>query len=235
MRKALLFLLTGGLLTAQSTELFNNNWYISKIVKNGQTITTPAMDLSLSASNFKTFGTSEIQYNSTYFNTCQLGIVFIPNTNSFTKSVSACTLGGYGGSNAIAVENYDNKHSDFFNYPAIGSIFNYEIVTSGSGRTLIVTNPANGNQVYYNSSFLAAKEAQPVKNIFRVYPNPVKEDLYVENVKKGLPVKIFDMQGKLIYETVSNEEKLNIKTGNFPKGQYILTAENYKSSSFTKE
>ena len=235
MRKTLLLLLAGSLLSAQNTALFNNSWYISKIVTNGQTITTPVMEIPLNASTFRTVGTSGTEYNSRYFNTCQMDIAFTPNTSSFTKSSSACTLAEYGGSNAVAATDYDQKHQSFFTYPAAGSTFNYEIISNGSGNTLIVTNPANGNQIYYNSSYLATKEEKPVKNVFKIYPNPVKEELYVENISKGLPVKIFDMQGKLIYETISNEEKLKIKTAGFPKGQYILTVENYKSSSFTKE
>lgn len=235
MRKYLLFLFANSLLFAQNQELFSSSWTISKMVTNGQTATTPVMDVPLSASFFRTVGTSAVEYNSTYFNSCQTQIVFIPNTNSFTKSGTGCTLGEYGGSNAVAVGNYDQKHMDFFINPAAGSIFNYEIVSGASGKTLIVTNPANGNQVYYNSSYLAAKEATPARNTFRLYPNPVKADLYVENITKDLTVRIFDMQGKLVYETVSNEVKLNIQTESLPKGQYILSVENHKPSSFIKE
>lgn len=235
MKKTLLLLLAGSLLSAQNTALFNNSWYISKMVINGQTIITPVMDLPPTATTFRTVGTSGIVYNSGYFNSCHMDIAFIPNTNSFTKSSSTCTLAEYDGSNAVAATDYDVKHMFFSTSPAAGSTFNYEIISNGSGNTLIVTNPANGNQLYYNNSYLATKEEKQVKNTFKVYPNPVKEDLYVENISKGLPVKIFDMQGKLVYETISNEEKLKIKTAVFPKGQYILTVENYKSSSFTKE
>ncbi|MDR2235751.1 MAG: T9SS type A sorting domain-containing protein [Chryseobacterium sp.] len=235
MRKYLLFLFANSLLFAQNQELFSNSWYISKMVINGQTIITPVMDLPPAASTFRTVGTSDIVYNSGYFNTCQMGITFIPNTNSFTKSSSACTLAEYDGSNAVAATDYDVKHMFFSTYPAAGSTFNYEIISNGSGNTLIVTNPTNGNQIYYNNSYLATKETKPVKNVFKTYPNPVKADLSVENIPKGLPVRIFDMQGKLVYETISNEEKLNIKTESLPKGQYILSVENHKPSSFIKE
>ncbi|HCA06007.1 T9SS type A sorting domain-containing protein [Chryseobacterium sp.] len=238
MRKALLLLFVNGLLMAQNPELFTSDWYISKIVTNGQTTTTPKMDFPLYLSKFRTFaiGPDTGYYlNSSHVNSCRFEIAFIPNTNSLTKIGSSCTLMGYIGNNQAAVDDYDSKHCNFFIYPTISTIFNYDIVGNGSGKTLILTNSLNGNQIHYNSFYLSTKDVKAVNKTFLIYPNPVKDDLYIRNVEKNLPVKIFDMQGKLVYEMISNEKNLKINFSNFPKGQYILNIENYKSSSFTKE
>jgi hypothetical protein len=62
---------------------------------------------------------------------------------------------------------------------------------------LVITDPS-GNKVYYNNSLqLSTKENEITKKAFTIYPNPVKEDLHIEN----LSLKIYDLSGKLVYET----------------------------------
>jgi hypothetical protein len=60
MKKSLFLLLCGGFLFAQNSELFSNNWYISKIITGGQTVITPMMDIPLSQSEFMTYTTPSV-------------------------------------------------------------------------------------------------------------------------------------------------------------------------------
>lgn len=236
MKKTLFLLLTSSLLWAQSSELFTNDWYLSKIETNGQTVTTPMMDIALTKSNFATGSGSSYALNSKHFNSCQIETTFVPNTNSFTKVNSACTLSMYGGNNMTAVNNYDQKHTDFFIYPTPGTTFNYQIIPNGSGKTLIITNPATGNKLYYNNDnlFLSTKE-NSASNLFLAFQNPVKSELIIENMDNGLSVKVFNMLGQLIYEGKTSDKKVKIDTKNFSAGQYILNIQNYKSYKFIKE
>ena len=238
MKKTVLFLLVSSLAWAQSQDLLNNDWYISKTIYNGQTTNAPAMDVALNPSKFRMAtgvpGT-EYYFDSKYFNTCQIHLQFIPNSSSFIKKGLGCTLMNYMGSNATAVNNFDNNYQSIFSVTVPGGTLNYEIIDNSSGKTLIITNPDNGNQIYYTNLYLSAKEAIILKKTFSVYPNPVKEDLYVENIQKNLPVRIFDISGKKVYETVSHDKNTKISVRSLPKGQYILTAENYKSVPIIKE
>lgn len=238
MKKTVLFLLMSGLACAQSQDLLNNEWYISKTIYNGQTTNVPAMDAALNPSKFRmatgTPGT-EYYFDSKYFNTCTIDLQFVPNSSSFIKKGLGCTLTTYMGNNAAAVNTFDNTYQNIFVSTVTGSTLNYEITDSSSGKTLIITNPDNGDQIYYNNFYLSSKEVKALKKTFSVYPNPVKEDLFVENIQKNLPVKIFDASGKVVYETNGNDKNIKINVRTLPKGQYILTAENYQSVPFIKE
>ncbi|WP_415327101.1 T9SS type A sorting domain-containing protein [Chryseobacterium sp. MMS23-Vi53] len=238
MKKTLFLLLTSSLLCAQNSELFTNDWYLSKIETNGQTVATPTMDIALSKSNFVTVTGSGSGYalNSKHFNSCQIETTFVSNTNSFTKVNSACTLSMYGGNNMTAVNGYDQKHTDFFIYPTPGTIFNYEIIPNGSGKTLIITNPSTGNKLYYNNDnlFLSTKENGTSYRSL-TFQNPVKSELFIENIENDLSVKVFNMLGEIVYEGKTNDRKVKIDTKNFAVGSYILNIQKYKSYKFIKE
>ncbi|MFC3157485.1 Por secretion system C-terminal sorting domain-containing protein [Chryseobacterium arachidis] len=233
MKKTLLLLFTSSLLFAQNTsELFNTNWYISQMIIGGQTIVTPTMDQSLQPSTFIA-GSGNSGFSSKYFNVAVMSFTFSTLDNSFIKNSSGCTLGQYGGSNTAAVQGYDQKNCDFYGYPANGSVFNYQVIPNGSGKTLIITDSNNGNKVYYNNMFLATKENRFKTSI--TFQNPVKESLIIENVENDLTVKVFNMLGQVVYEGKTADKKIKIDTKNFSKGQYILMIQGQQSQKFIKE
>ncbi|MBD3905094.1 T9SS type A sorting domain-containing protein [Chryseobacterium sp. Ch-15] len=236
MRTKLLFLFISCSLFGQNAELFSNDWYISQIVMNGQTTVTPFMNIALSKSNFITFTSPGNGYifNSKHFNSCQVEITFPANVSTFTKVSSGCTLAMYGGDNSMAVNSYDQKHTDFYIYPSLGSVFEYEIVTSSSGKTLIITDAANNNKIYYNNAFLDTKE-NAIKKAFKLYPNPSTDFLIIENVEKNLKLRINDLSGKILFETLTSDKTQKIDISSFATGQYILNIENFKPEFFIKK
>jgi len=141
----------------------------------------------------------------------------------------------YGGNNVTAVNSYDQKHTDFYIVPT-GTSYQYEIVPNGTGKTLIVTNTLNGNQIYYNNvnAILAAREADAKKS-FLAFSNPVKDYLTVDNIENNLSVKVFNMLGQKIYEGKSADKKITIDTQNFATGQYMLFIQGEKAYKFIKE
>jgi Secretion system C-terminal sorting domain len=57
-----------------------------------------------------------------------------------------------------------------------------------------------------------------------IYPNPVKEDLSIENIQSIKQVQLYDQIGRLVYSQ-NNEENdnfLSIKMDQFTNGSYIL-------------
>ncbi|WP_343662167.1 T9SS type A sorting domain-containing protein [Chryseobacterium mucoviscidosis] len=234
MKKTLLLLCCGGLLLAQNTsQLFNTNWYISQMIIGGQTTVTPTMDQSLQPSTFSNSSGSNV-FTSKYFNVSGIPLTFSTIDDSFIKNSSAgCTLADYWGNNMTAVQGYDQKNCDFYVNPAIGQVFNYQVIPNGSGKTLIITNPSNGNKIYYNSSILSTKENN-LKATFS-FQNPVKDNLIVINLENDLPVKVFNMLGQMMYEGKTSDKKVKVDTQNFEKGQYILMIEGQKPLKFIKE
>jgi hypothetical protein len=236
MRIKLLFLFISCSLFGQNAELFNNDWYISQIVMNGQSVSTPFMDIALSKSNFITFTSpgSGYVFNSKHFNSCQVEIAFPVNASTFTKVSSGCTLIMYGGGNSMAVNSYDQKHTDFYIYPSPGAVFEYEIITNSSGKTLIVTDALNNNKIYYSNAFLGTKE-NLLKKTFKLYPNPSTDFVIIENVEKNLKLKINDLSGKILFETLTSDKTQKIDVSSFATGQYILSIENFKPEIFIKK
>ncbi|TZF93593.1 T9SS type A sorting domain-containing protein [Chryseobacterium panacisoli] len=235
--KKFLFLFAGSLLAAQQTsELLNNNWYISKMVtSSGQTTNTPLIDNGVPATTFNSAGGTSYVINSRYYNTSMMSFGVMPGGNNLIKTASSCTLLFYNGGNAGPVRAYDQKNCDAYVLGAYGSIYSYQITTNGNIKTLMITDPS-GNKIYYNNTAqLSTKEAQTATKTFKAYPNPVKEVLHLENIDRNLSIKIYDLSGKLVFETTTNSNTTSIDTSNLQKGQYIVTVENYKSYPFVKE
>ncbi|RXM41364.1 hypothetical protein BOQ62_00885 [Chryseobacterium sp. CH21] len=235
--KKILFLLVGGLLTAQQTsELLSNTWYISKMAtSSGQTTNTPLIDNGVPPTTFNSAGGTSYVINSKYYNTSMMGFGVMPGSNNLIKTSSSCTLLFYNGGNAAPVRAYDQKNCDIYGLGAYASIYSYQIITNGNVKTLIMTDPS-GNKIYYNNTDqLSTKEVAAATKTFKTYPNPVKEVLNIENIEKNLPLKIYDLSGKLIFETTTNSSKISIDTNSLSKGQYVVMVENYKSYSFIKE
>lgn len=240
MRTKLLFLFISLSLVGQNAELFNNNWYISQITLNGQTSTSPTMSQGLPTSVFLQSTTGYI-FNSQYFNIAGVNIIFSQTQNSFTKIDGGCTFADYNGSNWQAAQEYDQKNCDFYVGSFLpagsvpnGTIFNYEIVNNGASKTLIITNSTNGNKIFYNNAFLATKE-NAIKKTFKLYPNPSTDFVIIENVEKNLKLKINDLSGKILFETLTSDKTLKVDVSNFATGQYILSIENFKPEFFIKK
>ncbi len=137
-----------------------------------------------------------------------------------------------------AVQDFDQKNCDFYvgnlSVPApTGTVYNYQILTNGSSKTLIITNPSSGTQVFYNNIFLGTKDIS-LKKSLKIYPNPVKDFLTIENIERNLNLKIYETSGKLVYETLTNDKSVRIDVTQFQKGQYILMIENFKTEFFIK-
>ncbi len=63
--------------------------------------------------------------------------------------------------------------------------------------------------------------AQIDKALISVYPNPVKDMLYINHPSKQITVSIFDMSGKLVDRGISKDQK-SFKVSQLPKGVYTV-------------
>ena len=108
------------------------------------------------------------------------------------------------------------------------------IVTSGKTSTGSVT------QGYEQSGFTITSielvnETSKIKA--RVYPNPVVNDLYIEFSDledKTIVLKIFDAQGKLVFETTTNQNLTQRDLSAYSGSQYHLTLQSKDNSFFEK-
>ncbi len=73
----------------------------------------------------------------------------------------------------------------------------------------------------WNPVFSATREHP--SPAYTVYPNPVKDVLYIEGKKPAKSIKIFTLKGEKVYQEIY-QKRLNIST--LPAGQYVLEIEN---------
>ena len=71
------------------------------------------------------------------------------------------------------------------------------------------------------------------KQDMRIYPNPVSDYCYVEiGVEfKEATINIYDMTGKLAYQTKTKNRVTKINTARLPQGSYIVTADTENKST----
>jgi hypothetical protein len=71
-----------------------------------------------------------------------------------------------------------------------------------------------------------------VSNQLKVYPIPADETLFIESEKSNLPIRIFDAQGRLVFQTTSTSKRLDIDVNKWKSGLYFIHMEN-TSKPFT--
>ena len=59
-------------------------------------------------------------------------------------------------------------------------------------------------------------------NEFILYPNPSQRLVFIESGNINIPVRLFDAQGKLVYETIKQEKRLELEINTFPNGIYFI-------------
>ncbi|MGH2645426.1 MAG: T9SS type A sorting domain-containing protein, partial [Chitinophagaceae bacterium] len=55
-----------------------------------------------------------------------------------------------------------------------------------------------------------------------VYPNPMSGQLFIENAESGDKLKLYDIAGRKVYESIINNQKHSINTGGLSIGTYLL-------------
>ncbi|MEN8137064.1 MAG: T9SS type A sorting domain-containing protein [Bacteroidota bacterium] len=68
-----------------------------------------------------------------------------------------------------------------------------------------------------------------------VYPNPTSGNVIINNInKERLSVRLFTINGVLVVESMSEEEKVRIDLGNYQAGMYIMHIENGNDKEIIK-
>lgn len=95
-----------------------------------------------------------------------------------------------------------------------------------STETLLATTYGRGVYTVANTNTLGTQESE-FSHIARVYPNPSRGEVYLKYDEarfKKVNVKIFDMSGRLVFQTTGVAADERIEHG-LSKGAYVLVAE----------
>ena len=59
-------------------------------------------------------------------------------------------------------------------------------------------------------------------NLLKVYPNPAKDHVVISNISKGENISVYDLSGKILFQTKSPGNSLNINTSSYKNGIYLV-------------
>ncbi|RDK88567.1 T9SS type A sorting domain-containing protein [Marinirhabdus gelatinilytica] len=226
---ALLLVATQALF-AQDPQLFENTWYLDELVINSETVIPPSTDEAQNAPLVFSESGSVFLIETTVCNLL-FGEVVFDNPNP-TFSFSS----GPGGTTADCQnpinKPFENAYFDFFEDYAVNA-FTYETTTSGTTKTLLITN-ANGDTALYGDEVLAIKDVMAASVL--VFPNPVQEVLTVSANKTMVKeISIFNIQGQEVMTVKFQQKHQTIDVGSLKSGIYFLKAESGAGHTLTQK
>ena len=70
------------------------------------------------------------------------------------------------------------------------------------------------------NTYLSTTETK--NNLLKVYPNPAKDHVVISNISKGENISVYDLSGKMLFQTKSPGNSLNINTSSYKNGIYLV-------------
>ncbi len=70
------------------------------------------------------------------------------------------------------------------------------------------------------TTYLSTTETK--NNLLKVYPNPAKDHVVISNISKGANISVYDLSGKMLFQTKSPGNSLNINTSSYKNGIYLV-------------
>ena len=225
MKKILFFVLIAQFLTAQSPDLLNTDWRITKIVTE---LGPDQFPPNAPVPNITRFSETTPNFYSTFYNSVGGDLTYNGN-NGFNVNSRSCTLAQYMDDNG-EVDQFFNGICAFFGNQGV---FNYYIQNNGYQKTMIISNSIF-QEIHFMSAILSTKDK--VSSEFSLAPNPVKNTLTVKNSNGINAFQIFDVSGKLVLEQkYENTKTLNIDLKKLKNGTYLIKLNNDKSYKIIKE
>ncbi|WP_374450375.1 leucine-rich repeat protein [Cloacibacterium normanense] len=81
-------------------------------------------------------------------------------------------------------------------------------------------NAAQWNGFKNLNTYLSTTETK--NNLLKVYPNPAKDHVVISNISKGENISVYDLSGKMLFQTKSSGNSLNINTSTYKNGLYLV-------------
>jgi len=211
---------------AQDPQLFDNTWYLQKVII-GTDDYFPPSNAEVEFVGLTFYDNSSNEFDT---NVCNVffGELDYDSTQNFMIQDSAMTL--------LECDMQDNSifegiYFGFFldsNNNHLNDPFPYVITTNGNEKTLIITN-VRGDEAIYGDQILSTGFYEHTP--FSIYPNPVKNILNIQsqnNYSSDASVQVFDINGKLvefeIIDLVDSNNALNVS--HLKSGVYFLIIKN---------
>ncbi len=122
-----------------------------------------------------------------------------------------------------------NCNADF---ASISGETNPTFTASLDGIYALETSSANCRDTSNCILFSSVGLHSITSNQFKVFPIPADETLVVESELSNLPIRIFDAQGRMIFETIKSANRIEIDLRIIPNGLYFIQSGN-RAKSFS--
>lgn len=217
--------------SAQDPQLFENDWYLQNVIIDGQDNFPPSNDdvpfitITFIQNNF---------FISTYVCDALEGTVVYTNSEFLFDSWSM-TLGGCFGPFAQENTLFQGIYLDTYFVGNIDDPFSYNIIDESNSKTLVITS-SSGDEAIYSNQLLSKNNFKISK--FSIHPNPAKNELFItsKNTTQNLKVKIFNIEGKLLYtQNLEIENQNSFDVSSLTSGIYFLNIEDENGNSTIKK
>ncbi len=216
----------------QDSQLFENDWYLEKLIINGQDNFPPS--------------NSEVEFVSAIFDKPNSLITSVCNSLdtelefsnpdefkilTYSLTLIICNLQVNSDFEGIYFNFFFNQATqEPYTEP-----FPYDIIVNGSGMTLTITN-VNGDIAFYGNDFLSNQDFDAPS--FNIYPNPLKEELFISTIKDltDFNVNIFSINGNAVLPIDSfdtNNESIDVSI--LESGIYFILLKDNQGRTSTKK
>jgi choice-of-anchor B domain-containing protein len=120
-----------------------------------------------------------------------------------------------------------NKKSFYLpDYIELTSSMQIQIEVSDYDPNINITEAGFDNFFMDSMNHFNSIEEENLSNL-KIFPNPVNTNLTILNTKPNEQWNLFDLQGKLVFNTFSTQNKLEIELSHINNGIYFLKSENF--------
>ncbi len=210
----LLFMVSVTKISAQDLRLFENTWYLTKIVSNGIDYLPPTNTINLNFNQQYNSINSNAICNSMFGNA-----IFGNNLTNFSLNGGGITLAIC---RSQSDNSYENLYFDFFigNYP--NNNFTYTINENQTVKTLTINSSSNKQAIYTNQNLSTIDIKELHFKVFfdstGTFLNVELNNQYTENIK----VELFDSLGKTCKKESFSSAQIKISTADLASGIYVV-------------
>ncbi len=225
---------TGGVIYAQNPELFENNWYLEKvIIDNNSYYITDYTEYIATIEFFEI--DEEIQVLLCEFDNFQSDINFLNNNGFEIFEIELNPFFGdcvfVDGDFLFFQDAYFSIYLENFEFPK--NPFTFTIETIDDYLQLTIEN-GEGDWAVYNSVLLSTLNFSQTS--FTMYPNPVKETLHINNTSNQvIAATIYDLNGKGLQSHLLENSFSTIDVRAFNPGLYFVVFENESGERVSKK
>ena len=160
----------------------------------------------------------------------------VSNNGSFTFNIKFSTPYLYTGTNLVIEVRHTGSNGTSSSIDAVGTTTSgYGTLFTACWASSATVSQGNFSYVKINAGDMLGVKSVEIGGSTTVYPNPVKDQLFVKSANDVVELNIFNLVGQKVYSQKNSLKNPKINVSNLEKGSYIIqTIDKTGSSTSTK-